>query len=458
LHFFEQIIILVIVTETGFIPKNNHRNNHMARPRKRYGISAGGYQGQLLIITRNKDDKIVKINSGTKSRSVAKKNAEKLIAEYFHRLSLKQSSTEIVQDKQTDSIIDPNWTMSKLESHWFDHMGGTVQMATRTHIRSAFRSWVSLVGDTRIKDVNSVHVASWHRAYLNKFNLKQEVDQKTSSGLRNYHADLQAVWGTLVFSKIVPDNPFKGNKPKSVDLDPKGRAWNSQKFETIIHAAHKFAKESDSVFAEFLPHIIVFLKNTGLRPKELVNLKMSNIYNDDFGRVCAHIDKSSAKNGKARKVPLNAAARNALEMIMITSMERIHDGRNSAKNAKKIVSASSQFAATFKQACQYIGRNTKERNEWLKSFSWGDDDYLLQALPKRQVRVDTLSDIFGKMRAKYLMDVDCVLYDCRHTFAVDYLGHGGVITNLAAILGHSDIKLTQRYARTNDLPSIDFGE
>ena len=33
---------------------------------------------------------------------------------------------------------------------------------------------------------------------------------------------------------------------------------------------------------------------------------------------------------------------------------------------------------------------------------------------------------------------------------------GGIIFILAAILGHSDIKLTQRYARTDQLPALDF--
>lgn len=41
---------------------------------------------------------------------------------------------------------------------------------------------------------------------------------------------------------------------------------------------------------------------------------------------------------------------------------------------------------------------------------------------------------------------DIRFHDCRHTFASHFMMSGGSITDLQRILGHSDLKLTQRYA------------
>ena len=42
---------------------------------------------------------------------------------------------------------------------------------------------------------------------------------------------------------------------------------------------------------------------------------------------------------------------------------------------------------------------------------------------------------------------NCRFHDLRHTFATWYMMHGGDLYELAKILGHSNIKMTERYAK-----------
>lgn len=463
----------------------------MGRPRKEFGISKGGYNGSLLIVFRDADDAIKKINAKTTSRAIAKKNAPRLIRDFLQEQEEKKQLQDTedrskTQATTTVSEISPDWTMSQLDAYWWEHMGGTLKETTRLHVRSAFRNWTSLMGTTLIKDVDYPLVVRWHTAFLERYNRERRfgtpktdkstgevvrdavtgetvmmkppnpdhVDVKTSNGLRNYHGDLQSVWSTLVQGGIVDQNPFAGSKPKNVELDPRGRAWGKEKYKTILKAAEKFAEEGDSKFAHFMPYVIRFLANTGMRPKEFVNLKASDIKEDEHGIVCAFIRSSSAKSGKPRKVPLNPDAQKALEGIQILSMERKHDYRNLIKNAKRISTKDTRVGLSAKKSLEHSNR--KHREELWMSVAWTDKDYNMMIDPPKRVRIDTLGDVFATIRDRYLNGMDCVLYDCRHTYIVNYLDSGGNITKLASIVGHSDIKLTQRYARTDNLPALDL--
>ncbi len=131
---------------------------------------------------------------------------------------------------------------------------------------------------------------------------------------------------------------------------------------------------------------------------------------------------------------------------------------NSIKSATRIASEATRVPMSGTKALQFMNRNHEQREEWLRSTEWTKKSYVLMVKPPHRVRVDTLGDIFAEIRAttKY-KDTDIVLYDARHTFAVNFLDDGSQpITKLASILGHSDIKLTQRYARTDRLTVPDF--
>ena len=158
-------------------------------------------------------------------------------------------------------------------------------------------------------------------------------------------------------------------------------------------------------------------------------------------------------------MPLNNDAQQALSSMAFIAMERKASYSRSLKSAKKIASRAAYVDMSVKQALQFFNRHREARNEWLKSTDWTEKDCVLMVDPPKRVRGDTLGDIFADIRATTpYKGTDVVLYDARHSFAVNCLDDGRPITKLALILGHSGIKLTQRYARTDRLTVPDFNK
>lgn len=445
----------------------------MGRPRKDIRLSKGGYNGRVLVSFRDDNGKSCTLTAPTTSKAVAKRMAPELISDYFERKSKRELAKKDTQEStrtqlpilgKTFSEIAPDWKMSQLIEYWFTSMGGSEAETTRKHKRSAGRNWIKHVGDTTLSDVSSDLVEKWKRSYLNEINEKKRlqnpdhVNLKSTDGIRNYVGDLQSIWAVLMNSKIVDSNPFAGAKPPAVELDVAGRAWSEETEADILEASERFAASSTSSFAEVMPFVIRFLLNTGMRPKELTFLRGEDIKEDQHGVLCAFIRKSSAKSGKARKVPLNKEAYDAVKSMSMIAMIRQAEFSNSIKSATRIASEATRVPMSGTKALQFMNRNHEQREEWLRSTEWTKKSYVLMVKPPHRVRVDTLGDIFAEIRAttKY-KDTDIVLYDARHTFAVNFLDDGSQpITKLASILGHSDIKLTQRYARTDRLTVPDF--
>lgn len=446
----------------------------MGRPQQDIGYSFGGYKGGIRISFRDEDGKKCSLSAPTKSKAVAKRMSQRLIEDYFERKARREIATKDTEESTrtqpfslptTASEISADWKMSQLSEYWFRSMGGSEAETTRKHKRSAGRNWIKHIGDTSVADVSTDLVEKWKRSFLNEHNAKQRkknpdhIDVKSTDGIRNYIGDLQSIWTVLMNARIVDRNPFAGTKPPVVELDVAGRAWSAEMEHEILTAAQRFAESSTSSFAEVMPHVIRFQLNTGMRPKELTYLRGEDIRSDQYGVLCAFISKSSAKNGKARKVPLNNDAQQALSSMAFIAMERKASYSRSLKSAKKIAARAAYIGMSGKKALQFLQRHQKARDEWLKSTDWTEKDFVLMVDPPKRVRGDTLGDIFADIRATTpYKNTDVVLYDARHTFAVNCLDDGMPITKLALILGHSDIKLTQRYARTDRLTVPDFNK
>ncbi len=136
-------------------------------------------------------------------------------------------------------------------------------------------------------------------------------------------------------------------------------------------------------------NIVIFAINTGMRQGEIFNLKWFDV---DFKREFVQVRES--KNGKSRAIPMN----------------------------EKIISL-------------------------LKSLSKSSE--FVFPSPKTNLRLDNIKRSFNRAKSDVKI-TDFHFHDLRHTFATRLVDAGVSITVLAELLGHSDIRMTKRYAHATE--------
>lgn len=141
---------------------------------------------------------------------------------------------------------------------------------------------------------------------------------------------------------------------------------------------------------EWIKQIIIFSLNTGLRLGELIGLEWSRV---DFSNKNILIDNS--KNGEQRTIPLNKYA-----LDVVTQRSRVRSLK-----------------------CDYVFINR-----------YGG-----------KINPNSLRDAFRKILRKVEID-DFRLHDLRHSFATRLTQSDVDLYKISKLLGHKDIKMTQRYA------------
>lgn len=140
---------------------------------------------------------------------------------------------------------------------------------------------------------------------------------------------------------------------------------------------------------DWVKNIIVMAINTGMRRGEIFDLKWFDV---DFNRRIVHIRQS--KSGRPRTIPLNATTQTLLEGLPKTS------------------------------------------------------EYVFPS-PKTERRLNDVGRQFERA-VKNAKLVDFHFHDLRHTAATRMADAGADPFTLAAILGHSDIRMTARYTHATD--------
>jgi len=141
---------------------------------------------------------------------------------------------------------------------------------------------------------------------------------------------------------------------------------------------------------EWIKQIIIFSLNTGLRLGELTGLEWSRV---DISNKTILIDNS--KNGEQRTIPLNKYA-----LDVVTQRSRVRSLK-----------------------CDYVFINR-----------YGG-----------KINPNSLRDAFRKILRKVEID-DFRLHDLRHSFATRLTQSDVDLYKISKLLGHKDIKMTQRYA------------
>ncbi|MGH8510150.1 MAG: site-specific integrase, partial [Gammaproteobacteria bacterium] len=180
-------------------------------------------------------------------------------------------------------------------------------------------------------------------------------------------------------------NPVKGRKLK----EPEGRVrWlTTEEAEKLVTAAEMEPKA---------PHLAAFIRlalNTGCRSGELLGLEWTRV---DFQGSLIHLEARHIKAGKRRSVPLNEGAREAL-------IDRARFRSEHCPGSPWIF-------------CRADGR-----------------------------RIQSVKRSFASACRKTEIE-DFLIHDLRHTCAGWLVSAGVPLTEVRDLLGHSTVKMTERYA------------
>jgi integrase len=181
-------------------------------------------------------------------------------------------------------------------------------------------------------------------------------------------------------------NPVQGRKPKPA----KGRVrWESrERIEALITAAGLEPQACDH-----LPDFIRLAVNTGCRKGELLWLQWSQV---DLGLRAIRLEAADTKTAESRGIPLN------------------------------------------NEACEVLARRLAYRNEHCPSSPWvfGHRD---------GSRITDIKKGFATACARAGLE-DFRIHDLRHTFASWLVMDGAPLTEVRDLLGHTTIRMTERYA------------
>lgn len=271
--------------------------------------------------------------------------------------------------------------------------------ATVNRLRNCFAEFFS----TNLTDITAWNVEKWRTRRL-KEGLKPATVNRDLTALK-------ALVSKAVEWKALQDHPLSKVKPSKVDNGSRVRFLSKDEEQSLMKALDDreararnersnanqwrelrgyplFPDLATAAFADHLKPMVLVSLNTGLRWGELVSLTWENV---DFKRALITVGGHTAKSGKTRYIPLNATALKAL------------------KGWKK------QTAT----ALVFPGRNGGTLDNVNKA--WG-----------------------AVLEAAGIVDLHW--HDMRHHFASWLVMSGVDLNTVRELLGHSDLKMTLRYA------------
>ncbi len=278
--------------------------------------------------------------------------------------------------------------------------------AAKANIVRVEHSFADLL-DTPISDIRPMWVQSWQR---------QRQDAGAAVGTVNREVTaLRSVLSFALDAGFLESHPLRRVKQLKVDTATRPRYLKPKELERFHKALDKREEDKRTErdqfnewrakrhlstfsdlralsFTDYLKPMTLLALNTGLRRGELFNLTWEDCELEGVAPTLT-VKGEGAKSGKTRHIPLN---RSALDTL------------------------------------------TKWKSQ-------GEGTGLVFVSPKTGGRFDNISTSWEKL-IKDAKLPDFRFHDCRHHFA-SMLVQGGVDLNtVRELLGHSDVKLTMRYA------------
>jgi integrase len=216
---------------------------------------------------------------------------------------------------------------------------------------------------------------------VEEFRVKRLAEGVKPSTVNRDLAVLKGMFSKAIEWGYLFDNPAKRIKPYRED----------NRRENFL--SEEQAKSLIETCSEWLRPLVTVALHTGMRRGELLGLRWRDV---DFKNTCLHLDASATKGGRARKVPMNATAKGALEALRKASAVKGLDAR------------------------VFEG-------------------------PEGGTIANNIARDFGKAVQKAGLG-DFTFHDLRHSCASFLVKAGESLNTVREILGHRSIAMTLRYA------------
>lgn len=267
------------------------------------------------------------------------------------------------------------------------------------------RNFFAEFGDCFLSEISPMCIEKWRTKRINA--------GKSTATVNRDIVILKSTLAKAVEWELINEHPLKKLKPYKIDDMAEVRFLNKEEEKRLQQALQdrdeelKVKRDNGNtwrikrgyeclpdlrglIFPDYVSPMVLVSLNTGLRRGELFNLAWKDI---DCARATLTIQGKLSKSGKTRHIPLNAIALQALKNWRNTS------------NSKDLVFFNSKTGKTFGHI-QKSWTSLLEKAE-IKAFRW---------------------------------------HDMRHHFASKLVMAGIDLNTVRELLGHSDIKMTLRYA------------
>lgn len=290
--------------------------------------------------------------------------------------------------------------------------------------------------DKPVKNLNIIDIEAWRLRILEKRKNEKEnqlvsttnsiLDSPTNDkkkkrktiikkvSINHYTTHLQSMLNWAVARKIIPENPIsKLKKLQETDsmaitrylsdderqrlykaLDEREEEIRAARSRSRLHSNRLYLKTLDTCyFADYFKPIVLIALNTGIRRNALFSLCWSDI---DFDAQTILLRADSSKTSKSMIIPANS--------IVIDTLKKWKDQTDTPSPAMLIFPnpTTGKKFTDLKKTWQYV---LKKAN--IENYRW---------------------------------------HDMRHDFASRLVMKGVDLNTVRELLGHSDMKMTQRYA------------
>lgn len=282
---------------------------------------------------------------------------------------------------------------------WFIMQGRKYGAGEVSRLKSRFKSLLNIP----LEEISKKHVDGWRKSRV------AEKDGPTLQTINRDLAALKAAMSRAHEEDLIKSNPIRRVKLAKIDSNPKPRFLSTKEEQRLLKAVDKvnqstrqqliadgethFSSVNDYPYANRIKPMLIVAMHTGIRRGEIFSLRWGDI--DLKGRILT-VQGKTAKGHNTRHVPLNA-----------DSLDALSKWKKQSQNSK---ANDLVFPANDGHS-----RLDSIRVEWdqlrrmakLKNFRW---------------------------------------HDLRHHFASRLVQEGVDLNVVRELLGHSDYRLTLRYA------------
>lgn len=303
------------------------------------------------------------------------------------------------ENRHLDKKKEINYTMSDLIDRYWRQYGSKKASADREI--SIVEGIRAELGRRFVREVDGVAVQRWYENLTGKRGLAANTAQRHFNVMHHMMEKASTIWST---ETGIERNPADLIEVERVD-DARERFLSEDELRRLKVALDEkvYQKGTKNFNRTFLRMrlIVLIAISTGMRSTEVHRLCWSDI----FFREGLILVSSKLKGGKIRYVPMSAElAEEFRRYPKVEGSDRIFPPK---------------------------GGKTSKRQRLEGSF-----DKLLESARIRDFR----------------------FHDLRHTFASWYMMNGGDLYELAKLLGHANIKMTERYAKLGRKHIVRTGE